>query len=185
MRFEHTVENRVQTRMQLATQALTEIIQQMDGNEYQVGLILYGHRAGWLRDKPRYRDATVDRGLHPGADVETVIAMTSLLRPNPLTGRVEDTRRQFYTALDALRPLGETPLYYALTQALSSFNTTLPGSRDIILMTDGVDRQSPDTPHGAKRNLASVQNLLNDASSRERIDVIGFRADPSVFRQRI
>ena len=181
MRFKHRIENRTVSRMQLATDALSEIIRQSDSSGYYLGLVLYGHRAGWQGNQVRLRNPARDRGLHPSGDVEVLIPASPILRPSLVTGRMEDSRQDFLAALEGLRPFGETPLYYALTKAFEAFNPSVPGTRHIVVITDGVDRQSADSPANVKRDVADVRKLLAASTQETRIDIIGFRAEPDLF----
>lgn len=168
------------TRLQVARSRLLEVLDTLDPESYQVGLILYGHRAGWEEYEPgRYRpkwrtDEDKRRELRPAEDVELVVPV----RPMKFTevgGVVRDVREVIAARLDPLIPFGETPLYFAIIEALKNFNRELPGPRHVVVITDGVNEQ---TASGASREVLkdrdSVQQTLQDPLTRAQIDIIGF-----------
>ena len=80
-----------------------------------------------------------------------------------LVGFGEDNRDQIRAAASQLRPLGQTPLAYALNQVLDDFGE-LQGERAVVLVTDGIESCGGD-PVAVARTL-SDQNIV--------IHVIGF-----------
>ena len=75
-------------------------------------------------------------------------------------------------ATNDLEPWGETPLYFAISTALQSFDTGLDGPRHVVVITDGVDQQSPDAPEYARTTSQDVEPVLN--RNRAQIDIILF-----------
>ncbi len=168
------------TRLQVARSRLLEVLDALDPESYQVGLILYGHRAGWEeyergRYRPKWRsEDDKRRQLQPAEDVELVVPV----RPMKFTevgGAVRDVRDVIAARLDPLIPFGETPLYFAIIEALKNFNRELPGPRHVVVITDGVNEQ---TASGASREALkdrdSAQQTLQDPLTRAQIDIIGF-----------
>jgi Mg-chelatase subunit ChlD len=75
----------------------------------------------------------------------------------------EENREQVREAISNLRPLGQTPLAYALNQVVDDFGL-IRGERAVVLVTDGIESCGGD-PVAAARRL-SDQNIT--------IHVIGF-----------
>ncbi len=181
MKEELEIENQQKlTRLQIARSRLLEVLDSLEEDYYQVGLVLYGHRAGWKTlGSERYEmvwrsEEDRQRKLHPAEDVELAVPV----RPMKFTdigGEVRDVRHVIATKLGDLRPYGETPLYYALIEALQSFNRDLPGPRHVVVVTDGVNEQ---TVEGARTDVLKhrddVQQALKDPQTRAQIDIIGF-----------
>ncbi len=159
-------EGRRQNRLQVAQARLEEFLESLRDEDYEVGLMLYGHRAGWpsaTAKQPRWVNPVYE-GLHPGADVEVVIPI------QPLSDRLREDVHLVLTRNS--RPFGETPLYYSLTTALDAFSSRRDASRRVIVITDGVDEQSADAPVGVRKNRTHVQEAI--ARVPAQIDIIGF-----------
>ncbi len=80
-----------------------------------------------------------------------------------LVGFGEDNREQIHTAISQLRPLGQTPLAYALNQVVDDFGE-LQGERAVVLVTDGIESCGGDPVAVAR--ILSEQDIA--------IHVIGF-----------
>ena len=169
-----------QNRLQIARSRLREVLDALDEDTYQVGLILYGHRAGWEEyERGRYRikwrsEADQRRKLHPAEDVELVVPVRPI-KYTDVDGNIRDIRDVIAAKLDDLIPYGETPLYLAIIEALKSFNQDLPGPKHVVAVTDGVNEQTAD---GARQDIikvrANVQQALTNPLTRAQIDIIGF-----------
>jgi hypothetical protein len=174
-----TTENRVEwkSRFDVARESFKEVLKNLanyPGSPYQVSVFVYGHRRGWAADNktmvmwdplnPTQQKPAVGRDaeLRPGNDVERLWDM------RPLT---PGTQPQLNQKLDAQRPVGETPLYLAILQALEHLGQREAASgRRIIAITDGVNEQSSD-----KVDLSSVTKALAQPEYRDiHIDVLGF-----------
>lgn len=173
-----------QTRLQIARSRLQEVLNSLDEDTYQVGLILYGHRAGWEEyQRGRYRTkwrspADERRKLHPAEDVELVVPVRPIKFAD-VDGHVRDVRDVIAAKLDDLIPYGETPLYLAIIEALKSFNRDLPGPRHIVVITDGVNEQTADgAPQNVIKGRSDVQQALTNPLTRAQIDIIGFDLKP-------
>lgn len=161
-------------RMDLARDTLNTIVSKLPDKQYRVGLMLYGHRSGYdANNKPLLRRGAPE-GLHPNADVETVLRMSK-----PLNNEVRDEIGQL---LAPLEPTGQTPLYYALTVALNEFDNPQSAStvKQIIVITDGVNRQeSVGGPVEVRKGRKDVEDLIKNRPRFQdiRIDLIGFDMD--------
>lgn len=161
-------------RMDLARDTLNTIVSKLPDKQYRVGLMLYGHRSGYdAANKPLLRRGAPE-GLHPNADVQTVLGMSK-----PLDNEVRDELGQL---LAPLEPTGQTPLYYALTLALSEFDNPQTAStvKQIIVITDGVNRQeSVGGPVEVRKGRKDVEDLLKNRPRYQdiRIDLVGFDMD--------
>ncbi|MHB9065933.1 MAG: hypothetical protein ACYC4B_19220 [Pirellulaceae bacterium] len=181
MKEEMEVENQQKlTRLQIARSRLLEVLDSLDEDYYQVGLVLYGHRAGWKKvGEGRYdmvwrSDEDRQRKLHPAADVELAVPVRPMMFTD-VGGEVRDVRQVIASKLSDLRPYGETPLYYALIEALQSFNHDLPGPRHVAVITDGVNEQTSEkAPTRVMKHRDNVQQALKNPQTRAQIDIIGF-----------
>jgi von Willebrand factor type A domain len=161
-------------RMDLARDTLNTIVSKLPDKQYRVGLMLYGHRSGYdANNKPLLRRGAPE-GLHPNADVQAVLGMS-----RPLDN---DLRDEIGQLLAPLEPTGQTPLYYALTVALSEFDNPQTAStvKQIIVITDGVNRQeSVGGPVEVRKGRKDVEDLIKNRPRFQdiRIDLIGFDMD--------
>ena len=75
MRETTEFEQRVTDRLDVVRKQLVSLLENLNrtGSDSRIGLILYGHRAGWLNNSVRRRPGAPG-DLHPGADVERVIS---------------------------------------------------------------------------------------------------------------
>ena len=164
-----------QDRFVPARDAFEAILRSLNEKYFDVGVILYGHRAGWQRvgnkyvakpKKPAYE------GINPGQDVERVLRL----------GRFGAREKaSILKTLGEVGPFGQTPLYLAIFEAvdeLKSFEGK--GVRRIIVLTDGLNEQ--DDAGDKTRTRQQVQALFEDPKNKDiRLDVIGLnvRADPT------
>lgn len=163
-----------EARIDVARKAVNSIISRLDANDYRVGLMLYGHRARWKSPDSdeviRFGNAPPD--LHPAADVEAVVEMAK----NDAAHRVA-----IVSSLEPLEPRGETPLYFALTEALAKFGRRATGdsrNRRIVVITDGVNQQTrtktSKAPDNVYKDSLDVIRMLRQADFRDiQIDIVG------------
>jgi Mg-chelatase subunit ChlD len=123
-------------KMIVAKDILREVSRWFPG-ELELALRAYGHQT--------------DSDLRDCADSELLVALG------------KNNRVQIRQALDGLRPLGQTPLAYALNQVAYDFQEA-SGERAVILVTDGIESCGGD-PIAAARTLRN-QDIV--------IHVIGF-----------
>jgi hypothetical protein len=131
------------------------------GEQFFVSVVAFGHRAGYDANTGGLKQLVPN--VFPGGDVETLVPMA------PLTARqFNDVRAK----LKPLKPLGETPLYRSLLLALEEFKPALGGSRQVIVLTDGVDEVSPH-PNNPP---ATYERQVIDALARTpvRVDIMQF-----------
>jgi len=166
-------EGKDSTRLNVARDRLETILGKLPEKSYRVGLMLYGHRAGW-RDRRGHairRRAGAPEGLHPSADVELVLDMG---RRRMLD---DDLRDEIVKKLAPLEAWGETPLYYALIRALTDFGEVeIPEScpRHIIAISDGVNMQSSGGPPEAVKLRGDVEKMIDRPRYGDtRIDIVG------------
>ncbi len=183
------------TRIEVARDALEKILNRLakPPYPYNVGLIIYGNRVGWIDDPRGSRTnfhivirnpknpadfITPPPGfnIRPSFDVELALPL----------GRF--TRYEYAAAkdrLDALRPLGETPLYLSIIEALKDLESADPDSdRRIIVLTDGGNEQSDranpqiaSDPQFSKLlvSLGDVEKAFKEPSHQGiKLDVLGF-----------
>lgn len=128
------------TKIQAARKALGHVVDTLP-DQAQVGLRVYG--------------AKVSTGPKACTDSQQVVA--------PGT----DNRDQLRDAITAYRPLGETPIGYALQQAGKDLGSE--GKRTIVLVSDGEPTCSPDPCKVAKKLSRDGIDL--------KIDVVGLSVD--------
>ncbi|MCH8830453.1 MAG: VWA domain-containing protein [Planctomycetes bacterium] len=127
------------TRLAVAVNALGDLMDQLAkrGNT-QVGVLFYGHRAGWNNDAKKIvrqtgYDPNIDKELLPLEDVETVATL----------GRFDATAANFVKSrMKRLQPWGETPLFLSIRNALEQLAIADAASnRRIVVITDGENNQ--------------------------------------------
>jgi hypothetical protein len=178
---------RKEPRLKLARETLEAILQRLAASEkpYDVGVMVYGRRVGWnpaqgkhdeivTRD-PNNPDRFIPRPpevtVHPSDDVETI------LKIGPFT---ENKRLQVNRELDAVRPLGETPLYLSVIAASREFPADSAGTpRHIVVITDGFNEQSSGGPKGVLKFRKDVEDTLNEPGAKGiQLDIVGFNVAP-------
>jgi Mg-chelatase subunit ChlD len=155
-----------------------------NNEEWQAGLMVYGHRAAWPKRFSRVlyneaatsedRQAWAAQGIVPQADVELLVA----------TARFgDDLAKQIVTALDRAKPWGQTPLYYSLREAIKELEKNAKPAIDqpyrrIILVTDGVNDNPRPPSGGADTGPEAVKAALEAFKARFRapihVDVVYF-----------
>lgn len=138
-------------KMEAAKQAVRTTVEAIDQGS-QVGLRLYGHR---LPSEPKAPSC---------ADTELVIPFATLDRP------------RFVAAVEAARPLGQTPLAHSLEQAVADFGELGDESAVIILVSDGEESCGGDP--------AKVACALAARGLELTIHSVGFDVD-AVARQQL
>jgi hypothetical protein len=169
-------------RIEEGRKALEEIFSQLikNGEQFQVGLIAFGHRAWWTKEpKP---DGTFEYKLHrlagfpgnTGDDVEVKFPMDALNRQR---------QGDILAFLGQAKPHGETPLYFALHRALYTIKNNEPGEKHVIAITDGVNRVADIPGHNPAR-VYEKQDVLDALAERPaRIDVVEFGVDDALLRR--
>jgi hypothetical protein len=149
------------------------------GGQFRVGLIVYGRQAGWVEETPgnfviKHLDKQKYNGP-PGDDIEIVFT------PQPLTKEHAAAINNF---LAQVEPIGETPLYHALTTALQRFIGGVSGTRHIVAITDGVDdvTNDPRWPVAKVFTPRDVEQAL--AQNPAKIDVIEFGVNQALLTDR-
>lgn len=137
------------TKMAAAKTALTNVVKALP-DDAQVGLRVYG--------------ATVDGGK----PTPKACADTQLAQP---IGRVD--RTALIKKINSFAGRGETPISYALEQALKDVGTS--GKRNIILVSDGEESCVPDPCPVVKKLISSGVDL--------HIDTVGFAVNSSARNQ--
>ncbi len=164
-------------RIDEAIKALKAILEQLVGprEPYHVGVVAYGHRAYWERGNPNPINRPPNKGIHPSEDVEW------LLKPGQFSDAL---RRRVNARLDDLMPLGETPLFYAITRAIGDYRTG--DQRHVVVITDGFNDQSGGGPEGVVKSAATVKKLI-DAEGNEdlRLDILGFELQAKTQTQEV
>jgi hypothetical protein len=133
------------TRFDVAASALMGMLNDLSLDpDANVGVVLFGHRAGWSTRRPLQvlrQEAyaqPIPEDLLPSRDVETILSL----------GRFDtiEAGRVFRT-LRSVRPWGQSPLYYAVVEALRSFaNAGRDLEKHVVVITDGSPYQF--TPPG-------------------------------------
>lgn len=137
------------SRLRVATQALESILSTLCenrdvGDECRVGLLAFSHRVGfaseksteiirtkayeqWLKENPTERSKT------PDDDLEMIVRFDD--PGNPLS---EKLKQEIVEKSQQWRPMGNTPLYYSMSEALKAFRA-VPDvqAKQLIVITDG------------------------------------------------
>ena len=163
---------------------------------YRVGVMVYGHRynygsvlrgagfdvpagAEFVKRDPKNPSAFISADsdvprASPSEDVERIWPdRREGWPPGPWTpASAEELRRK----LEPLRPMGETPLYLSVVQAIDLLNEAAAASgggvapsKHIVVITDGVNYQSDH-----KTGKADLAEKFAKAGSGIRLDIIGY-----------
>ncbi len=164
-------------RMEIATTVLANVLNSLSSEHYDVGLMLYGHRLGWDRDKtsgsfrPVYKKGS--QAIIPGEDAELVHRIRRF---------DEESRNALISALEDLAPYGETPLYFSIKKATEQFRPG-PQPKIIVVLTDGADNIFQEPPGGRVKikDLLAIPELNEKAPADRRIqlNILGLVADPA------
>lgn len=174
---ENTSDQSGRSRWEVALGVLNQALAPlMDQSHLRVGVIAYGHRAGWnpqnpdaLLYQPSLKDSTPP-GLLPLEDVEILLA------PGPLTPQ---TMEQLRSKMTQLTPWGETPLYLAINEAVKLVPDKSSTPTQIIVLTDGVNRQRIPQDliltESQQAKLISADQLQSALGARSiELNVLGF-----------
>lgn len=144
----------VVTKLDIAASALAGMLNQLSLDaDASVGVTLFGHRVGWttrlpttvLRQEEYAKEIPAD--LPPARDAENVLTL----------GRFDTVEAgELFRLLETVRPWGQSPLYFAITESLQSFvGTSQRTENHVIVITDGDNYQY--TPsNGSDRELSPV-----------------------------
>ena len=163
--------NRVEEGRVVLKRLLDRILDQAGENEqFRLGLVVFGHRVGYVGPKGKEVLQPPNTGFFPSTDVQA-FGLTKLNRASAAT---------LDGFLGTLKARGETPLYLSLLTALDLFSPDRDASRHIIAITDGVDyvsenRQAPAYDATATKVLAALEKKPT------RIDVVEFAVDEKSF----
>jgi hypothetical protein len=193
---------RERTRFEVVRDALERILEWLakSPDSYNVGLMLYAHRVRWI-DEPRGSKTNYhivmpdpknpaefiapppDFNVRPSFDFELIL-------PPGRFGKYEYASVK--ARLDALQPLGETPLYLSIIQALKALDSADPdAARHLIVLTDGgnaqFDRDNREIlsdPQLSKllKNIGDVEAAFAEPARKDvKMDVLGFDLDETNF----
>jgi hypothetical protein len=183
------------TRFEIVKDAFEKILDRLakPPYPYNVGLVLYAHRVGWI-DEPRGSRTNFHIVIRDPKDSSKFILPPPgfNVRPSfdvelafPLGRFTQYECAAIKDRLDTLRPLGETPLYLSIIQGLTHLEAADPdSSRRLIVLTDGGNEQSDranpqitSDPQLAKQlvNLGDVEAAFKEPAHRGiKLDVLGF-----------
>lgn len=138
------------TRMETAKQVLADLIRQLP-DEIEVALRVYGHRI---------------REGAPGdcRDTELVYPFARL------------DRELLLLAINKVKPLGTTPIAYALEQVAQDFGSTA-GEKTVILVTDGKEE--------CKGDLTGTVQELRTQGLNVRLHIVGFTIQDSEIQSQM
>nr|WP_260173618.1 VWA domain-containing protein [Nocardioides albus] len=134
------------TKIDAARTALDNVVDTLP-DEAEVGMRVYG--------------ATVDSGAGACTDSQEVVPTAT------------DNRDELRAAIDDYKPLGETPIGYALQQAAKDLGSD--GKRTIALVSDGEATCRPDP--------CKVAKALSKDGLDLRVDVVGLSVDAKARKQ--
>lgn len=135
-----------QTKMEIASSVLSTSIEELPENQ-QIGLVAYGHR-----NKSDCRD------------VETLVAMDN------------SSKDEVSSAVNAIKPLGKTPLAYSATQVIDQLRASKQKAT-VILLTDGLE-----TCDG---NICDIVKAAKEEGIDFKMHIVGFGLKDSETAQLI
>lgn len=158
----------VGNRLTVAKRALSSMLDELSRQESaRAGVVLFGHRVGWStkEDNKLLRSEwkeEIPSTLRPSGDVQTILKL----------GRFDAPAAALVQAkLASAQPWGESPLYYALTQAIREFGPDDAQERMVVVITDGRNQQYNPPPEVA-RTRSDVAAAARQAGAR--VFVVGF-----------
>ena len=146
-------------RLQELKQVLQTFSDSVSQNGLSVGIRVFGSRVVW-KENNVYSEAEARQ------DTQLVLP----IRAFPGTA--------FSETISRLKPVGESPLFYSLLEAKSDFQYVGPGSRRIIVISDGSDNWAD---QGLKPGIAELRMAYQDSGIP--IYTIGFKSDPQGWEQ--
>lgn len=187
-------------RYQLAESALLKVLERLSKADglYEVGIRVYGHRVGWEEDADGRRTGkliTWDPN-RPGKTMYTPAGFP--WTPRNDIEKIYDLGpfrafdyEQVKTIFRSLGPLGETPLYAAIKEAIGDLNKRKPSAaeeqpqRRIVALTDGVNEVSDDKGFWVPSSLSDLLAAFAETANQDiRLDILGFNIQPEDFTQR-
>jgi hypothetical protein len=182
------MEGKLVPRIHVATTALKRILENLVNKPFSVGLSAYGHRVGWADENASKIVRRPRPGRNPN-ELEKIVPSNDveMLFPCEPFGLTQLGR--FNAELGPLHPLGETPLYLAIAQAVEHLRKQCPGpgEKRIVVITDGVNEQSGLDPEACAGNVRLVhdckdaEDALDNRGPGEpevRLDIVGLQIDP-------
>lgn len=166
----------VETRIDAARNALTNILESERLRGFRVGLRIYGHRfgmddAGKTQLSP-YAKVTKERALEENRAFEDLQPDMDIELVHPIDVFLDEDRQEMIDALVQVDPWGMSPLYLAIAE---SFQDPMHEGevRQIVAITDGFDPQS------SAPKLMTAQRLeeVFKRHPRLRLNVIGLGED--------
>lgn len=162
-----------QTRLDVATKAISKLLKQIPDRTMRINLTLFGHRAGWIQDEtvPRgesvLRRDGVDESVTPNNDAQVALKTWPLID--------DSLRQEISDLLAGQQPTGQTPLYFAIDEAIAEFSRSGEGGpRHLIVVTDGVNQQpSEDGDDAAIRTAADIHEVFDSLQHFIKLDIIG------------
>lgn len=156
-------------RIAKAKEGFRRVLDSLPRDEhYQVGLRAYGRRAGYNSDGTRvYGPDGQDTDRDPNTDVELMVEV------GPLT---EQHHAAISQRFRDLQPLGVTPLYLAIKDALQSDDFVLARPDDLrhlIVITDGINEQ--------RGKVTTADDVLRTIRNDRKAD--GVRMDVVLFQE--
>ena len=152
------------SRLDIAKRVLGTFLTTFNSKNVNVGLVVYGHRAGQMTNG----EIIGPEGLHPGEDVEFIHRLSKISEP---------MIQEIMQKLSKVRPRGHSPIYYAIRRSCEEL-ADVRGRKMIVLLADVENVQSPDTPPSAFTTLADVKRAIS-RSRVERLSVISLVASDS------
>ena len=178
-----------------AKKALGVVLAELAGGEdnpYQVGALAYGHRVGWSPTNeevvwdPEVPPSRSRQGKligknqvegdlpHPSMDIEQIW---------PLARFTEFERQSLETKLHELRPLGETPLYESIRQAVDMLRRGNSPVNHIVAITDGVNEQSDANQEVLPSRVKEEINSLG--AGKVRLDIVAINTNDKDIEQHL
>ena len=146
-------------RLQELKQVLQTFSDSVSQNGISVGIRVFGSRIVW-KENDVYSEAEARK------DTQLVLPV----RAFPGTA--------FRETISRLKPVGESPLFYSLLEAKNDFQYVDPGSRRIVVISDGSDNWAD---QGLKPGVAELRTAYQDSGIP--IYTIGFKSDPQGWSQ--
>lgn len=168
------------------------------GHPYQVSVIAYSHRRGWKLNaaKTAYdviqwnEDAIQNKTASRDRERDTIVVGPATPQNTPSLDweliwgpqiLTEASFREVKDRLNRLHPLGETPLYASIHEAVRLVRRASTREKRIIAITDGIDEQSADDQgRWTTTSWSDVADALRQNPGIA-LDVLGFDLTPALL----
>lgn len=178
-------------RWNRALSALGDILKHLSeirASKVRVGITAFGHRSRRMEEVDPLdgtkRFVSSRKDIEPELDVEALIPLSAGATPNA------ERVKQIMSRVDQLNPYGQSPLHYAIQQALISFDHAgIPpaSQRAIVVLTDGLDSQHENQPFASPVSVQKLRRAMDELKGKGQpvaLNIVWFELEDEKLAQR-